>query len=96
MARARAPSVLRGPDGVDRLCQGQDWSGARPAVTDNGSYVAYALEAARLAPAGHARCGLLFAADGRIRWISRAVSADRGFPGVCLETVLRTLRYSLL
>ncbi len=42
MARARAPSVLRGPDGVDRLCQGQDWSGARPAVTDNGSYVAYA------------------------------------------------------
>ena len=40
-----------------------------PAYVAQVSQYGRLIEAARLAPAGRARCGLLFAADGRIHWI---------------------------
>jgi ATP-dependent helicase/nuclease subunit A len=46
-----------------------------PAYVAQVSQYGRLIEATRLAPAGHARCGLLFAADGRIHWVSRDITA---------------------
>jgi len=45
-----------------------------PEYVSQVSHYARLIEAARLAPVGQTRCGLLFAADGHIHWVSPDVS----------------------